>query len=501
MSELDKSEIPTQSRAPETQAAPEARSEGYSAKEYLDRLKREIELARNESDRREFENMAKKLEAKMKEESEILAQQAGKGKDYLHHKASETLASFRADLSPEQRSRFNKVESSMGVAIEKTKAGALAAKEKAGEIASQATEKIAGADAAKALEKGDVKAAAQKVGESVFEKGKMATLVMSLDNIADRLEEELPFVGLILAAIIRFFANLARGFLPKVDKEKIDEAKGKAKEAAADAKQRAESAVERFGSMDREKLREEAVRETQAYVEERFFNGYKLTPERQKAFLQAMREHEFPTEALNEIAKRYSEGGRVSVSDGYALIEKYVFSNSLLVLKLAVSGVIPIHKLGIAVVDEAASTSKKHFALTLGGLGIEPSYFGFEELQKIADSVKDDPTQRATYLYLLYKPASVFASIMGTMVSSTASLAVGLATSTEVDSLKMGRDIFKGHTSGNYQELIKNFAALEAKLGADVRYASQLGELEKLTAAVRNNYALLQALEDESKTP
>lgn len=228
------SEIPS-ARPAEAAASPEARAEKYSAREYLDRLKREIELARSDSERREYEAMAKQLEAKMEEESKTLAQQAGRGKDYLHHKASDALANFRADLSPEQRSRLSKVESSMGVAIEKTKAGAAAVQEKAGELAGRATEKIAGAEAAKALQNGDVKAAAQKVGETVLEKGKMATFVMSLDKMADQLEEELPFLGLILAAIIRFFANLARGFLPKTDKEKIDEAKAKAKDAVGKA--------------------------------------------------------------------------------------------------------------------------------------------------------------------------------------------------------------------------------------------------------------------------
>lgn len=65
----------------------------------------------------------------------------------------------------------------------------------------------------------------------------------------------------------------------------------------------------------------------------------------------------------------------------------------------------------------------------------------------------------------------------------------------------MGFDVMKGHTSGDYRTLIKNFADLEAKLGAETRYASQLFELEKLTAAAKNNYVLLQALEEEAKIP
>lgn len=146
------------------------------------------------------------------------------------------------------------------------------------------------------------------------------------------------------------------------------------------------------------------------------------------------------------------------------IVEKYVFSNSLVVLKLAVAGVIPLHRLGIAVVDGATGTSKKHFALTLDSMGIEPSYFGFDELQALADQYEGDPAKRATMLYMLYKPASVFASISGAIVGGALSAGVGFSTKTSVDSIKMGADVFKGHISGNYGPLIENFAKLEAKL-------------------------------------
>lgn len=385
----------------------------------------------------------------------------------------------------------------MGKALEKTKEGVVAAKEKGGKLAVEATEKLAGKEAADALKSGDYKKAASVVGEKVEFAGKAAALVVGLEQMANEIEEQLPFFGAIIAWIIRFFAGLAKGFVPQVDKEKIEQGK----KAAQDIKQQAQGAVEGLANMDKEKARTEAISATKSYVEKHFFHGYELTPERQKAFEKAMRDHQFPDEAVAEIAQKYTKGGEVTVGDMGSIVEKYVFSNSLVVLKLAISGVIPLHRLGITVIEGATATSKRHFALTLDSLGIEPSHFGFDELQKIADEYKDSPSERATMLYMLYKPASVFASISGAIVGGAISAGVGFSTKTSVDSIKMGVDMLKGHTSGNYGELIKNFELLESKLGAETKYSKQLFELERLTATAKNNYVLLQALEDEAKIP
>lgn len=59
--------------------------------------------------------------------------------------------------------------------------------------------------------------------------------------------------------------------------------------------------------MDKEKARAEAISATKSYVEKNFFHGYELTPERQKAFEQAMRDHQFPNEAIAEIAGKYTK--------------------------------------------------------------------------------------------------------------------------------------------------------------------------------------------------
>ncbi len=226
-----------------------------------------------------------------------------------------------------------------------------------------------------------------------------------------------------------------------------------------------------------------------------------MTEGRRKAFVEAMESHQFPGEAIAEIAEKFAKGEKVSAAEANGIIEKYVFSNSIIVLKLALAGVIPLHKLAVAVVDESADTAGRHFALTLGSLGIEPSYFGFEDLQKIADQYKDDPEKRASMLYFLYKPASVFASVAGGMAGSLLSAGVGFATKTTVDSLKMGKDVLVGHATGNYAPIVKHFEALENALRAEPKYSPKLLEIERLTATVRNNYGLLQALEDEVKTP
>lgn len=415
-------------------------------------LRRQIELAKDEAERRELSDMEKIIQSK-------LVQKKARSEE-IADSVSDALAEAKAEFSAKQQTHLRRIESGMGRAYEKTKEGAAAAKEKGTQLAAQGVEKVAGKEASDALKSGDYKKAAAVVGEKVEFASKAATLVVGLDQMANEIEEQLPFFGAIIAAIIRFFANLARGFVPKVDKEKIEQGK----KAAKDLKQQAEGAVENLANMDREKARAEAISATKSYVEKHFFHGYALTPERQKAFEQAMRDHQFPDEAIAEIAQRYTKGGEVTVGDAGALVEKYVFSNSFLVLKLAVSGVIPLHRLGITVIEGATATSKRHFALTLDSLGIEPSAFGFDELQMLADQYKDKPAERATMLYMLYKPASVFASISGAIVGGALSAGVSFGTKTTVDGIRMGVDMFKGHTSGNYGELIKHFELLETKL-------------------------------------
>ena len=119
-------------------------------------------------------------------------------------------------------------------------------------------------------------------------------------------------------------------------------------------------------------------------------------------------------------------------------------------------------------------------------------------------SVGDDPQKKASLLYLLYKPASLFASISGTMVAATTSLGVSLLTNTTVDGIKMGKDVMRAHARGNYEPILQNFAELEKKLGVAVSsgsHADQLRGLQKLTQDVQKNYRLIQALETEAKTP
>lgn len=474
--------------------APEAKEDHQQkAKDMLTALRKQIEIAKDEPERRDLSDMAKIIESK-------LAQKKARTEE-IADSASDALAEAKAEFSSKQHSHLQKIESGMGTALEKTKEGVAAAKEKGGQLAVAATEKIGGKEAADALKSGDYKKAAAVVGEKVEFAGKAATIVMSLEQMANEIEEQLPFFGAIIAWFLRFFAGLAKGFLPQVDKDKIDAAKKGAKDALGQAQDVVNQTIEGVSGMDREKARAEAIFATKSYVEKNFFHGYELTPDRQKAFEQAMRDHQFPNEAISEIAQKYVKGEKVSVSEMNGIVEKYVFSNSLVVLRLAIAGVIPLNRLGFAIVEESASTSKKHFALTLGSLGIEPSHFGFDELQTLADQYKGDPEKRATMLYMLYKPASIFASISGAMIGGAMSLGVGFATKTTVDSIKMGADVLKGHTSGDYKVLIQNFADLEGKLGSETKYASQLFELEKLTATAKNNYVLLQALEDEAKVP
>lgn len=98
-------------------------------------LRRQIELARDEPERRELSDMASIIESK-------LAQKKARSEE-IADSASDALAEARREFSASQESRFRRIESNMGRAYEKTKEGAAAAKEKGGQLAAQATEKVA----------------------------------------------------------------------------------------------------------------------------------------------------------------------------------------------------------------------------------------------------------------------------------------------------------------------------------------------------------------------
>lgn len=121
--------------------------------------------------------------------------------------------------------------------------------------------------------------------------------------------------------------------MPQADKDKMEAAK----KTAEQAKGTVDKAIEGVSNIDKEKARNEAIAATKSYVERNFFHGYELTPGRQKAFLEAMEDHQFPNEAISEIAQKYVKGEKVTVSEMNGIVEKYVFSNSIIVLRLALA--------------------------------------------------------------------------------------------------------------------------------------------------------------------
>ena len=117
--------------------------------------------------------------------------------------------------------------------------------------------------------------------------------------------------------------------------------------------------------------------------------------------------------------------------------------NSTVIFELLLAGVIPASGFAVSMAKGSLAAPKQHFVLTLDTLGISTAPFGFDELGLLAESVKNDPQKKASLLYLLYKPASIFASISGTMVAETLSLGVGLMTNTTVDGIKMSKDVMR----------------------------------------------------------
>lgn len=192
----------------------EASREAVSPQSLLERLEERIAVARDEKERRDFSRLADELRREL-----------SKRKEEAVDATTDVVADLKSRMSPEQNARLNEVERGMGTAFEKTKAGATAIREKAGTVAADAAEKIGGAEVADALRSGDVKKAAAQVAGKVEFASKAAVFVSNLDQMANEIEEQLPFFGAIIAAIMRFFANLARGLVPKVDKEKLDAAK------------------------------------------------------------------------------------------------------------------------------------------------------------------------------------------------------------------------------------------------------------------------------------
>ena len=112
----------------------------------------------------------------------------------------------------------------------------------------------------------------------------------------------------------------------------------------------------------------------------------------------------------------------MAVGDGLELLENYAFGNASVIFELLLSGVIPASKFAVSMIKNSVDAPQKHFALTLDGVGIAPATFGFDQLNSMVDAVGTDPQKKAALLYLLYKPAGLFASIVGSMVAATASI-------------------------------------------------------------------------------
>lgn len=267
--------------------------------------------------------------------------------------------------------------------------------------------------------------------------------------------------------------------------------------------------IKEVTTMDIEEIRKDGFKKAKTYVEKTFFNGAELSRDRYDRFVKVLEEHKFSDELVREKLLKIRENKELSIDDIAQVTEKYVFGSGILVMKLALNGVIPLHKIAVSAVQTTAEqgidATKKYIALTLDWVHISPASIGMDELQKIADECKDSPQQRWLYLYMLQKPAGIAAALAGAMAGWAMSLAVGFSTYTEVDSLtKMAPDFFKWHVDRNFSGLIENFERLEKSLGTEASvngtYGSKLRELEQVTQTVRKNYEMLADLEIKCKT-
>ncbi len=190
-------------------------------------------------------------------------------------------------------------------------------------------------------------------------------------------------------------------------------------------------------------LRESAVAQTKKNIEEKYWHGTELSSERAKSLITILQKYKFPEEAVTEKGDKWLKEGKLSVGDALDIFEKMTIGNSMVIFELLLAGVIPAWGFGVSMAKGSLAAPKQHFVLTLDTLGISTAPFGFDELGLLAESVKNDPQKKASLLYLLYKPASIFASISGTMVAETLSLGVGLMTNTTVDGIKMSMDVMR----------------------------------------------------------
>ena len=271
-----------------------------------------------------------------------------------------------------------------------------------------------------------------------------------LKALGDMLGE---FFKAIFGPIMSVFKSIWNGFTGKTE----DKKEGEKKDEKSSEKKQPELTIE-----ETKIARENMLKSTESYISKKFLYGENLSKGKLEELKKIIGEHEFPAEALQSFLKKTND--RVTLTDGVDLVENVLFNHAGLVFKLALAGCIPMKRVMLAIGEGEVRGAKTHFALTLDGIGIPPSSLGMDEMQKIADQYKGNPTMRANYLYLMYKPASILSSIAGSMVGNLSSLAIGLTTDTAVDSIKMAKDVWKGHSTAQYEELIQNFSTLESKL-------------------------------------
>lgn len=160
----------------------EAPREAVSPESLLKRLEERIVVARDEKERRDFSRLADELRHEL-----------SKRKEEAVDATTDVVADLKSRMSPEQNARLREVERGMGTAFEKTKAGTVAIREKAGNAAAEVAEKVSGSEVARAIRSGDAQKAVSQMAQKAEFASKAAVFVSNLDQMANEIEEQLPF--------------------------------------------------------------------------------------------------------------------------------------------------------------------------------------------------------------------------------------------------------------------------------------------------------------------
>ncbi len=251
-------------------------------------LKERASRATSDTEKAKYADLVAKLEHTLSEKRTGLVQE---GKD--------VLADFKAGLSPEQKHTLDQVSTSVHSGTEAARVAVGGSVESAQALAKKAEQ------AARSGDYTEIKKIAEGARESVNEAGQKVLEYSGAAALGKLLEpihkEGIAGVMTVLGNLVKFMTN---GF-------KISEVVGPVGEKAQEAKEAVQAEVKKrtpeLTPEQKQEMKEASIAQSKKWIEDRYFNGVELSPERAKALVGILEKHKFPEEVIRDKGEKWQK--------------------------------------------------------------------------------------------------------------------------------------------------------------------------------------------------